>query len=79
MGDRSPPLVEDFRDLLVTFADCEVEFGLIGDWALALRRYGYRVLHAAADYWMFIERTSQPLSLHSVHVSPTKKPLPVAV
>jgi hypothetical protein len=32
-------LVEDFRDLLVAFADGGVEFVLIGGWALALHGY----------------------------------------
>ena len=39
MRDVSPPLVEDFRDLLLAFADGGVEFVLIGGWALALHGY----------------------------------------
>jgi hypothetical protein len=32
--------VDDFRDLLTTFADEKVEFVMIGGWALALHGYG---------------------------------------
>lgn len=39
MSDPDLPLVEDFRDLLVAFADGGVEFVLIGGWALALHGY----------------------------------------
>lgn len=39
MSDLDPPLFEDFRDLLVAFADGSVEFVLIGGWALALHGY----------------------------------------
>jgi hypothetical protein len=34
-----PPLVDDFRDLLVAFADGGVDFVVIGGWALALHGY----------------------------------------
>jgi hypothetical protein len=39
LSNLDPPLVEDFRDLLVAFADGAVEFVLIGGWALALHGY----------------------------------------
>ena len=39
MDALDPPLVDDFRDLLVAFVDGQVEFVLIGDWALALHGY----------------------------------------
>lgn len=39
MEKLDPPLVDDFRDLLVTFVDHRVEFLLIGGWALALHGY----------------------------------------
>ena len=39
MQSLEPPLVDDFRDLLIAFADEGVEFVLIGGWALALHGY----------------------------------------
>lgn len=38
----TPPitLVDDFRDLLIAFADANVEFLLVGGWAMALHGYG---------------------------------------
>lgn len=39
MDALDPPLVEDFRDLLIAFVDGQVEFVLIGGWALALHGY----------------------------------------
>lgn len=40
MTNETDALVEDFRELLTTFADQEVEFVLIGAWAMALHGHG---------------------------------------
>lgn len=40
MTSATTAFVDDFRDLLTTFADEKVEFVLIGGWALALHGYG---------------------------------------
>ena len=37
---ETQPFVEDFKDLLIAFADEQVEFVLVGGWALALHGYG---------------------------------------
>jgi hypothetical protein len=46
----SPILVDDFRDLLVAFVDEEVEFLVIGGWAVAL--YGF--LRGTDDLDVFV-------------------------
>gem|GEM_PF-7126585 len=40
MTNETVGLLDDFRDLLTTFADERVEFVLIGGWALALHGHG---------------------------------------
>ena len=40
MTNETPSFVDDFRELLTTFADEGVEFVLIGGWAMALHGYG---------------------------------------
>jgi hypothetical protein len=39
LSDDKATFAEDFRDLLIAFADGAVEFLLIGGWALALHGY----------------------------------------